>query len=214
MRCGMWVARCFVVMFLSVAAALAADMAVGNPGWAVRDDAITHTLLVAAVVFVAILLLGLAARAAGERAGRKRAAQAAQEGAPQVTRAVGGTVLRSHVPTNPLLEPLPGRLEVVHGDAGLQEIRFFPAHGQSYPEVTFGRMAGFPLCHVQIEASEVAGRQAKLSYLEGRWVLGNLARSPASPTRHRGAPMGFDEQVVLLDGDEIELGPVALVFRA
>ncbi len=206
--------RVFVAVMTLAAVASGAGPGPAGPGGMGSQDDVTRTLAFAAVVFTIILVFGLVARAIFERRSDRRTARDALSGVPLAVRVVEGTTLRYHIPMHSEVRALAGRLEVARGDESVREVRFFPAQGQAYPEVTVGRVAGFPLCHVQVRATEVAALHARLSNLEGRWHLANLARPPKQPTRYRGALMAPDEQVALADGDEIGIGPVAFVFRA
>jgi hypothetical protein len=178
-------------------------------------DPSVKTLVFAATVFLAILLLGLLARAVGERRKGTLATQVSDvSDVAEVTGKVEGTLLRFAVLQSPERPPLPGRLEVVSGDGVVREVPLYAARGQSFPEVTLGRLAGAPLCHIEVRSTVVGGRHAKLSFVDGRWLLANLARPPRPATRFRGEAMALDQQVALGDGDEFEIGPATFVFRA
>jgi pSer/pThr/pTyr-binding forkhead associated (FHA) protein len=132
------------------------------------------------------------------------------------------------------LQFLPGRLEIVAGrDAG-QEIRFVRTAGPDGTNVTFGRADGAPYRHVQLREPTVSRTHARM-VLEGagsangsasrgtssvgntpRWRLENL--SSTNPVVVNGLPVmdggGAAGSVILSDGDRIEMGEVAFVFRA
>lgn len=126
---------------------------------------------------------------------------------------VTGTTVKIHRPPAGTLKVLPGRFEVAAGESELKEIRFYKVPTQPVPEVTFGRLAGAPYTHVQLNSPTVSGRQAKLTFQDGRWVLTNFAPQTSNPTRVNGRELGVDESVPLRDGDRVEMGEVALVFH-
>ena len=138
-------------------------------------------------------------------------APAIDEAMPGAT--VEGHLLRFHRPADGTLQFLPGRLEVVDGrDAG-HEIRFVRTMGADGTRVTFGRSEGPPYRHVQLREQTVSRRHAVMS-LEGAglWRLTNL--SETNPVVVNGVPLsGDDSEVVLRDGDRIEMGEVAFLFR-
>jgi hypothetical protein len=109
------------------------------------------------------------------------------------------------------LQLLPGRLEVVSGDAGVEEIRFVRTPG-SEPVVTLGRGAGSPPGHVQLRSPTVSRRHARLRFDGGAWHISNL--SGTNPAVVNGAELGPDTtEFRLEDGDQLELGDVVLRFR-
>lgn len=126
---------------------------------------------------------------------------------------VTGTTVKIHRPPAGTLKVLPGRFEVVAGENELKEIRFYKVPSQPVPEITFGRLTGAPYSHVQLASPTVSGRQAKLVFQDGRWVLTNFAPQTSNPTRVNGRELGVDESVTLKEGDKVEMGEVALVFH-
>jgi hypothetical protein len=128
--------------------------------------------------------------------------------------AVEGSTIKIFAPPPGTLKMLPGRLDVVSGEDQVREIRFYKVKGQSTPEVTFGRAAGAPYTHVQLKPMTVSSRQAKLTFLNGQWVLTNFAPTSSNPTRVSGAELAVDGQASLKDGDRIEMGEVQFVFHA
>ena len=179
-----------------------------------QGDASLRTLGFAALVFIVLLVAGLAARAVADRRGPAESSQDPGIGPGEPARAVQGSVLRFFSPVSAERALLPGRFEVIGGDSEVREILFYRPCGQSNPEITFGRVAGAPFSHIQVKAGNVAGLQARMSYLEGRWILTNLARGVDQATRHCDSAMAIDQQVVLGSGDTVEIGPVAFTFRA
>jgi len=121
--------------------------------------------------------------------------------------------VKIHRPPAGTLKVLPGRFEVVSGETEVKEIRFYKVPSQAVPEVTFGRLAGAPYVHVQLNSPTVSGRQAKMTYQEGTWILTNFAPATSNPTRVQGRELGVDESVVLREGDQVEMGEVVLRFH-
>jgi len=145
--------------------------------------------------------------------------------------AVDGASVRYWRVADGTLQFLPGRLEIATGrDAG-QEIRFVRTSGPDGTCVTFGRADGPPYRHVQLREPTVSRSHARMA-LEpvespntvtrgtsatgvARWRLENL--SATNPVVVNGRPLdangGLSSSVVLSDGDRIEMGEVAFVFR-
>ena len=109
------------------------------------------------------------------------------------------------------LQLLPGRLEVVSGPGSGEEMRFVRVPGAKQ-EVTLGRLEGPPFQHLQLKSQTVSRNHARLMYRDGIWILRN--ESGTNPTLHNGRPLSsILEEVPLHDGDQIEVGEVALVFH-
>jgi hypothetical protein len=128
-----------------------------------------------------------------------------------------GGVARVLTPADPLtadatLQILPGRLEVVSGDAGMREIRFVrPPGGDAV--VTLGRTSGDPPGHVQLRSPAVSRLHARMRFDDGQWLVSNL--SGTNPAIVNGAALGMDgTERMLRDGDQLELGDVVLRFRS
>src|SRR5690606_12085818 len=122
--------------------------------------------------------------------------------------------LRVHRPTamDGTLQFLPGRFEVVDGQDIGQEIRFVKA-GSGKTEVTLGRSPGPPYKHVQLHEPTVSRQHARVTWENRRWYLTNL--SATNPVVVNGTPLEGDGATHLLeDGDRVELGEVALRYRA
>jgi hypothetical protein len=109
------------------------------------------------------------------------------------------------------LQLLPGRLEVVAGAVGAEEIRFVrPPGGDA--EVTLGRVAGPTPAHVQLSNPTVSRKHARLRYEGGNWYVVNLSRT--NPVLVNGQELGLESGgCELTDGDRLELGEVVLRFR-
>ncbi|MDF2775207.1 MAG: hypothetical protein K0S86_4707 [Geminicoccaceae bacterium] len=144
---------------------------------------------------------------------------------------VDGASVRYWRAADGTLQFLPGRLELAAGrDAG-QEIRFVRTAGPDGTTVTFGRAEGEPYRHVQLREPTVSRSHARMS-LEtghasygaeaagathaGQWRLENL--SATNPVIVNGRALAADSgprsSVILSDGDRIEMGEVAFIFRA
>jgi len=141
--------------------------------------------------------------------------------------AVDGASVRFWRPADGTLQFLPGRLEIAAGrDAG-QEIRFVRTGGPDGTCITFGRADGPPYRHVQLREPTVSRAHARMvleqpgggsrdgSPNQGRWRLENL--SSTNPVVINGRSLdangGTMASVMLSEGDRIEMGEVAFVFR-
>ena len=141
--------------------------------------------------------------------------------------AVDGASVRFWRPADGTLQFLPGRLEIAAGrDAG-QEIRFVRTGGPDGTCITFGRADGPPYRHVQLREPTVSRAHARMlleqlssgsrdgSPSQARWRLENL--SSTNPVVINGRSLdshgGAMASVMLSEGDRIEMGEVAFVFR-
>jgi hypothetical protein len=141
--------------------------------------------------------------------------------------AVEGASIRFWRPADGTLQFLPGRLEIAAGrDAG-QEIRFVRTGGPDGTCITFGRADGPPYRHVQLREPTVSRSHARMvldqpasgsrdgSPPQPRWRLENL--SSTNPVVINGRSLdangGVMASVMLSEGDRIEMGEVAFVFR-
>ncbi|HEX5072155.1 MAG TPA: FHA domain-containing protein [Gemmatimonadaceae bacterium] len=141
--------------------------------------------------------------------------------------AVDGASVRFWRPADGTLQFLPGRLEIAAGrDAG-QEIRFVRTGGPDGTCITFGRADGPPYRHVQLREPTVSRSHARMvleqtgtgsrdgGSNQGRWRLENL--SSTNPVVINGRSLdangGAMASVMLSEGDRIEMGEVAFVFR-
>jgi hypothetical protein len=145
--------------------------------------------------------------------------------------AVEGASIRYWRVADGTLQFLPGRLEIAAGrDAG-HEIRFVRTAGPDGTIITFGRAEGVPYRHVQLREPTVSRSHARMALesINGtplslspsnvgasRWRLENL--SATNPVIVNGKPLdpegGPRASVILSEGDRIEMGEVAFVFRA
>ena len=127
------------------------------------------------------------------------------------TTADATSTVRFFRPPDGTLQLLPGRLEIVGGEEGKQDIRFVRSRGQT-PTITFGRAEGPPHQHVQLHASTVSRMHARMEFEQQRWKLVNL--SVTNPVVVNGEEMSAVEGTRLLeDGDRIEMGEVVFRFR-
>jgi hypothetical protein len=141
--------------------------------------------------------------------------------------AVDGASVRFWRPADGTLQFLPGRLEIAAGrDAG-QEIRFVRTGGPDGTCITFGRADGPPYRHVQLREPTVSRAHARMvleqptgssrdtTANQARWRLENL--SSTNPVVINGRSLdpkgGALASVMLSEGDRIEMGEVAFVFR-
>lgn len=178
-------------------------------------------ILVAAVMFVrrrpspgSELSVGLASSPLAMAPVRSESelAPASKPAIPEPQGVTGSTV-KIHRPPAGTLKVLPGRFEVVAGESELKEIRFYKVPTQPVPEVTFGRLAGAPYVHVQLNSPTVSGRQGKMTYQNGQWAFTNFAPPTSNPTRVNGRDLAVDESVLLREGDRVEMGEVVLTFH-
>jgi len=141
--------------------------------------------------------------------------------------AVDGASVRFWRPADGTLQFLPGRLEIAAGrDAG-QEIRFVRTSCPDGTCITFGRADGPPYRHVQLREPTVSRSHARMVLEQtggtprdsasqpARWRLENL--SSTNPVVINGRSLepkgGAMASVMLSEGDRIEMGEVAFVFR-
>jgi hypothetical protein len=105
---------------------------------------------------------------------------------------------------------LPGRLEPLGtGGAARAEIRFM--RQGMVTRYTLGRGRGSVREHVQLSAATVSRSHAWMEFAEDRWRIGGV--SGANPVIVNGGILPDDTSHELNDGDRIELGAQAFVFR-
>jgi hypothetical protein len=123
---------------------------------------------------------------------------------------VDGQTIRFHQPVDGTLQILPGRLEVVAGADSGHCIRFVRAGGAA--EVTFGRSEGPPYRHIQLRAPTVSRQHAQMKFDHAGWSIANLSQT--NPVVVNGEELRRAESArPLKDGDRIEMGEIAFVFR-
>ena len=111
---------------------------------------------------------------------------------------------------DPTLQLLPGRLEILAGMPG-DSIRFIKQPG-AVQRITLGRTQGEPGAHVQIPSPTVSRLHVRMNFEGGGWTIENL--SATNPVSINGRPAtGQGAQMVLSEGDRIEMGEVAFCFR-
>jgi hypothetical protein len=120
--------------------------------------------------------------------------------------------VRFRRPGDEPIQLLPGRLEVVAGDARQQDIRLVRVAGER-PELTVGRDPGTSVHHVTLCSSTVSRRHAKFTFEDGDWVVANL--STTNPVVVNDHELTRDEPGRrLADGDRLEIGEVVLHYHA
>ena len=125
---------------------------------------------------------------------------------------VSDETVRFRRPSDEPVQLLPGRLEVLSGDARHREIRFVRVPGRP-AELILGREPGDSPQHVALRSTTVSRQHARFSFLDGRWTVMNLSRT--NPIVINGTELSSsDASYVLRDGDRLELGEVVLCFHA
>lgn len=141
----------------------------------------------------------------------RRAAAAAHGSGESYTELVDARTVRFYRPLDATMQLLPGRLEIVEGAEPGHVIRFVRIPGVP-PEITFGRSSGTPPLHVQLLLPTVSRRHARMRYADGGWRIINHSRT--NPLVVNGVELvGDGESRTLHDGDRIEMGEVAFVYR-
>ncbi len=125
---------------------------------------------------------------------------------------VSSETIRFRRPVEEAVQLLPGRLEVVAGDAQHREIRFVKLPGEPM-QLILGRDSGPSAQYVALRSGTVSRRHAKLAFTDGRWAVANLSKTNPvvvndQELSHSEGPRPLD------DGDRLELGEVVLRFRA
>jgi len=125
---------------------------------------------------------------------------------------VSSETIRFRRPVEEAVQLLPGRLEVLAGDAQHREIRFVKLPGEPM-QLILGRDSGPSAQYVALRSGTVSRRHAKLAFSDGRWAVANLSKTNPvvvndEELSHSEAPRPLD------DGDRLELGEVVLRFRA
>ena len=119
--------------------------------------------------------------------------------------------VRFRRPSDEPVQLLPGRLEVLAGEASHREIRFVRVPGRS-AELTLGREPGDSAQHVTLRSTTVSRRHARFAFLDGRWAVMNLSHT--NPIVINGAELSStDASYYLRDGDRLELGEVVLRYH-
>jgi hypothetical protein len=106
------------------------------------------------------------------------------------------------------LQLLPGRLEPVSG--GEEEIRFVRVPGSA--RFTFGRSPGPLHTHVQLHAATASRMHGYMEFEGGHWRIGNMSETNQVVVNGDELPIAGPGRL-LKDGDRIEFGEVAFIFR-
>ena len=117
-----------------------------------------------------------------------------------------------HRPMDEAVQILPGRLQVLSGDAAGKDIRLVSRIGEA-PRIVVGREAGPPYRHITLEAPTVSRRHARMDFVDGHWTITNLSKTNPVLVNNRALLNGGTARK-LANGDCIELGEVALRFLA
>ena len=117
-----------------------------------------------------------------------------------------------HRPMDEAVQILPGRLQVLSGDAAGKDIRLVSRIGEA-PQIVVGREAGPPYRHITLEAPTVSRRHARMDFVDGHWTITNLSKTNPVLVNNRALLNGGTARK-LANGDCIELGEVALRFLA
>jgi hypothetical protein len=108
------------------------------------------------------------------------------------------------------MQLLPGRLVITSGLNNQKEFRFVRVPGSS--GVTFGRYPGEQHTHIQVDSPTVSRKHASMRFHQGEWRITNL--SSTNPVVVNGEQLPTDEERVLKEGDQVEMGEVIFRFHA
>lgn len=115
-------------------------------------------------------------------------------------------------PVDEPMQILPGRLQVISGEPATEDLRFFSRLGEP-PRIIVGRDSGPPHRHITLSSPTVSRRHARIDFENGTWTITNLSQTNPVIVNDRVLSSGGTARK-LSDGDRIELGEVALRFRA
>lgn len=150
------------------------------------------------------------ARAAGETVVFEDMRFADMQALP--ARGANSETVRFRRPGEDSIQILPGRLEVVSGEARHREILFVRSAGEP-AELILGREPGHSPQAIALESDTVSRQHARFAFSNGQWSVTNLSRTnPVVVNDERMS--GTTAERPLLDGDRLELGEVVLRFRA
>lgn len=124
----------------------------------------------------------------------------------------GETVVFRRIADEPL-QLLPGRFEVLAGEPGREDVRFFGALGEPV-EIVLGREGGPPQRAIRLHSRTVSRRHARLTFANGHWTITNLSTTNPVVVNDDVLAPSLGESRVLADGDRVELGEVVLRFHA
>ena len=115
-------------------------------------------------------------------------------------------------PRNEHVQVLPGRLQILSGDAAGKDLRLFSRAGEK-PRIVVGREAGPAHRCITLRSATVSRRHARMEFIDGHWTITNLSQTnPVLVNDH--ALTDPSSVTTLANGDRIELGEVALRFLA
>jgi hypothetical protein len=190
------------------------------PVTATPNEAGTPTLMyvaigsAAAIILALGLILAFRSRSAdGLESDFSSASASPVEAPPAPEQVIEGKTIKLHAPPPNTVKLLPGWFEVVSGDDVVKQIRFYKLGGEHGAETTFGRASGRPYAHIQLKATTVSSRQAKVTFDNGSAQLTNFASNDSNPTNVNGRDLGVNESVPLRESDRVEMGEVTLLFH-
>jgi FHA domain-containing protein len=125
---------------------------------------------------------------------------------------IASETIRFRRPSDEPVQILPGRLEVVSGEARHREIRFVRVPGEP-AQLIVGREPGRSPQNVTLESHTVSRRHARFAFNNGRWAIANLSQTNPVVVNDENLPDSAGERP-LVDGDKIELGEVVLRYRS
>ena len=129
---------------------------------------------------------------------------------PAPTAWEGGNVARTGRPPEGTLDVLPGRFVLEDGDEKA-EIRIFRTSPGDRVETTIGREEGPAYRHIQLLASTVSAKHAKLVFDKGSYSIINYART--NPTKVNGEDLEENASRRLLDEDRLEIGGISITYH-
>ncbi len=180
---------------------------------------IFYLIIVAVVVLVLLAIVLLVAATRGSGSGRSGHSfepwKSREPGLPKPVEKIKGDAISMDMPPSGTLKILPGRLEIIGGDSKVSEIRLYRTSENPDLEYTFGRMAGSPYRHIQLDHPTISHEQAKLLYSNGVYTLINRADPVKSnSTMINDVEMAMNQVCALKDNDKIGMGAVIMRYHA
>lgn len=145
--------------------------------------------------------------------GRTAAAHEPEFDEDDVEHPEGATVVFRRPPEE-ATQLLPGRLRVIAGEKGREDIRLVGIVGEPRPQIVLGREQGPPQKVITLHSPTVSRRHAQMDLVDGRWRIVNLSRTNPVMVNDEVLSAGRGVVKTLSDGDRIELGEVILRFSA
>ncbi|MGI8510188.1 MAG: FHA domain-containing protein [Gemmatimonadaceae bacterium] len=124
----------------------------------------------------------------------------------------GGATVVFRRPPDEATQLLPGRLKVIAGENGREDIRLVGVIGEQRPQIVLGREQGPPQKVITLHSPTVSRRHAQMELVDGRWRIVNLSRTNPVMVNDEILSAGRGAVKMLSDGDRIELGEVVLRF--